>query len=76
MCIIEVSRRVCVIGAGPSGLTTLRACKDIDGIELVCYDKQKSVTGTQCFLLLRFLVFVFAVQIRINTHFFVDCTVP
>ncbi|XP_075257516.1 trimethylamine monooxygenase-like [Convolutriloba macropyga] len=41
-------QRVCVIGAGPSGLTTLRALQcnlDQDNYEVVCYERYDSVGG-------------------------------
>lgn len=44
----ECKKRICVIGAGPSGLTTLYALRDL-GYEVVCYDKQKELGGMWVF---------------------------
>lgn len=38
-------QRVAVIGAGPCGLSTLWAFKDIADVELVCFEKQSDVGG-------------------------------
>ena len=43
MAAVPTQKRVCVIGAGPSGICVTRACKDIPGVEVVCYDKQNEV---------------------------------
>ena len=39
-------RRICVIGAGPSGLSTLYHFADMEDMpEVVCYEKQKTWMG-------------------------------
>ena len=46
--------RVCVIGAGPSGLTTLRALQsnlDEHTYEVVCYERYDSIGGIWNFML-------------------------
>ena len=39
--------QVCVIGAGPSGLSTLAAFNKlaVEGLEVTCYDKQDVIGG-------------------------------
>lgn len=39
-----MKRRVCVIGAGPSGITALKNLLD-EGIEAICYDRNDQVGG-------------------------------
>lgn len=41
-------KRVCVVGAGPSGLTSIRQLRD-EGIEAVCYEKSDSLGGLWCY---------------------------
>ena len=41
-------KRVCVIGAGPSGMSAVWSFANIDGgktVDIVCYEKQKSWGG-------------------------------
>ena len=43
-----MKKRVCIVGAGPSGLSVLyqlRSLKAVDDIEAVCYEKQSSPMG-------------------------------
>jgi len=37
-------KRVCVVGAGPSGLTCMRQLRD-EGIEVVCFERSSSLGG-------------------------------
>ncbi len=39
-----MQRRVCIIGAGPSGITTLKNLKDKD-LNVICYDRNVEVGG-------------------------------
>lgn len=41
-------KRVCVIGAGPSGITAVKNLLD-EGLEVVCYDRQHDVGGNWIF---------------------------
>lgn len=43
-----MAKRVCVIGAGPSGITALKNLLD-EGINVVCYDRQQDVGGNWIF---------------------------
>ncbi len=43
-----MAKRVCVIGAGPSGITALKNLLD-EGIDVVCYDRQQDVGGNWIF---------------------------
>ena len=37
-------RRVCIIGAGVSGLPAIKACLE-EGLEVVCYEKTSDIGG-------------------------------
>lgn len=39
-----MNKRICIIGAGPSGITALKNLKD-KGIDVVCYDRNNEVGG-------------------------------
>ncbi|MEW7292641.1 flavin-containing monooxygenase [Aquimarina sp. 2304DJ70-9] len=39
-----MQKRICIIGAGPSGITALKNLKD-KNLEVVCYDRNKEVGG-------------------------------
>lgn len=41
-------RRIAVIGAGPSGLTAIKACKE-EGMAVVCFEKTDSFGGRWCY---------------------------
>jgi len=43
-----MSKRVCVIGAGPSGITAVKNLLD-EGLDVVCYDRQHEVGGNWIF---------------------------
>jgi trimethylamine monooxygenase len=45
----EVSKRICVVGAGPSGLFSVHALHNLDGVEVVCYEKQSEMGGMWVF---------------------------
>ena len=39
-----MKRRICVIGAGPTGITAVKNLQD-EGLDVVCYDRNKDVGG-------------------------------
>lgn len=43
-----MNKRICVIGAGPSGITALKNLLD-EGLDVVCYDRQSDVGGNWIF---------------------------
>jgi hypothetical protein len=45
---MKTKKRICVIGAGPSGITALKNIKD-QGLEVVCYDYNEEVGGNWIF---------------------------
>ncbi|HYO87530.1 MAG TPA: NAD(P)-binding domain-containing protein [Candidatus Limnocylindrales bacterium] len=46
---IHVSARVCIIGAGPSGITAIKQCLQAGLTQIVCYEKQDQVGGNWIF---------------------------
>jgi hypothetical protein len=43
-----IKRRICVIGAGPSGITSVKNLVD-EGLDVVCFDRQHEVGGNWIF---------------------------
>ena len=43
-----MSRKICIIGAGPSGITALKNLLD-EGLDVVCFDRQQEVGGNWVF---------------------------
>jgi len=40
----EIVKNVCVVGAGPSGLTTIKQLLD-EGHQVTCFEKQDDIGG-------------------------------
>ena len=64
-------KRVCVIGAGPSGLTCLRALQKLDEqkFEVICYERYDSIGGEWNFKWALFSVDYFLNTLQKETKF-------